>query len=203
MRAHGIRAQRGRVYRNHRTAPPVRRPEIVDLVARNFHADVPNALWFTDITQIRTGEGWLFAAVILEAFNREVISWATDDIDNPRTAKRALVEAVTIRRPPPGCIMHSDRGYQFTVKDWIDYATDHNLQVSMGERGDPRDNAVMESWFASFKNEALYPHGLPATRAEAQARLFGYIWTYNHDRRHSTLGNVAPIIYATESSTCP
>lgn len=203
MRTHGIRACRGRVYRNHRTAPPVRRPEVTDLVGRDFSAVLPNRLWFTDITQIRTGEGWLFAAVILDAFNREVISWATDDIDNPRTAMRALVEAIASRRPSPDCIIHSDRGYQFTAKDWIDYSTDHHLVVSMGEHGDPHDNAVMESWFASFKNEELYPGGQPTTRAEARARLFSYIWDYNHHRRHSTLGYVAPIIYATESSTCP
>jgi putative transposase len=181
----------------------VRRPEIVDLVDRDFHADVTDALWFTDITQIRTGQGWVYAAVILDAFNREVISWAVDDLDTTRTAIRAFTEAIKIRRPPRGCIIHSDRGYQFTFKDWLDLATGHGIVVSMGERKDPHDNAVIESWFASFKTEELYPHGQPVTRAEARARLFHYIWIYNHHRRHSTLGYVAPIIYATESSTCP
>ena len=203
MHSHGIRACRGRVYRNHRTAPPVRRPEVVDLVRRDFTSPLPDRLWFTDITQIRTDEGWLYVAVILDAFNRAVISWAVDDIDNPRTAKRALVEAVTARRPQAGCILHSDRGYQFTAKDWIDYATDHHLSVSMGEHGDPHDNAVMESWFASLKNEEIYPGGQPTTRAEARSRLFTYIWDYNHHRSHSTLGYDSPIIYASEASTCP
>ena len=181
----------------------MRRPDVVDQVRRDFHADVADALWFTDITQIRTGQGWLYAAVILDAFNREVISWAVDDIDNPRTAMRALTEALQNRRPPRGCIIHSDRGYQFTAKDWQNFAVDHGIVVSIGERKDPHDNAVIESWFASFKTEELYPYGQPATRAEARARLFHYIWDYNHHRRHSTLGYVAPIIYATESSTCP
>jgi putative transposase len=203
MRRNGIRACRGRVLLRPRSAPPVRRPEVVDLVRRDFTAVMPDRLWFTDITQIRTGQGWIYAAVILDAFNREVISWATEDLDSPRTAKRAFVEAVTNRRPPPGCVIHSDRGYQFTAKDWIDYATEQGLAVSMGEHGNPLDNAVIESWFASFKNEALYPDGQPVTRAEARARLFTYIWDYNHHRRHSTLGFVSPIIYATESSTCP
>ena len=204
MRENGIRACRGRVDRSrHRTAPALRRPEITDVVQRRFKAVVPNALWFTDITMIRTVQGWLYAAVIVDAFNREVIAWALDDLDTPRTVMRAITDAVTNRRPPPGCVIHSDRGYQYTAKTWIDYATDHDLVVSMGEHGDPHDNAVMESWFASFKSEALYPAGLPATRAEARARLFRYIWDYNHHRRHSTLGQVSPIIYATESSTCP
>jgi putative transposase len=203
MRSHGIRACRGRILLRPRSAPPVRRPEIVDLVGRDFHADVTDALWFTDITQIRTGQGWLYAAVILDAFNREVISWAVDDLDTPHTALRAFTEAIKIRRPPRGCIIHSDRGYQFTFKDWLGLAAGHGIVVSMGERKDPHDNAVIESWFASFKTEELYPHGQPATRAEARAQLFHYIWVYNHHRRHSTLGYVAPIIYATESSTCP
>lgn len=203
MRSNGIRACRGRVLLRARSVPPARRPEVVDLVRRDFTAPLPDRLWFTDITQIRTGQGWLYAAVILDAFNRQVISWATEDLDSPRTAKRAFVEAVTSRRPPAGCIIHSDRGYQFTAKDWLDYATDQHLLVSIGEHGNPLDNAVMESWFASFKNEELYPGGQPTTRAEARRRLFDYIWDYNHYRRHSTLGYVAPIIYATKSSTCP
>lgn len=203
MRAHGIRACRGRVLLRPRSAPPARRPDVIDQVRRNFHADVADALWFTDITQIRTGQGWLYAAVILDAFNRQVISWAVDDIDTPRTAMRALQEAIKAQRPPRGCIIHSDRGYQFTARDWLDFAVDHGISVSIGERKDPHDNAVIESWFASFKTEELYPNGQPATRAEARARLFHYIWDYNHHRRHSTLGYVAPIIYATDSSTCP
>jgi putative transposase len=203
MRGNGIRACRGRILARGRSAPPVRRPELVDLVRRDFNAVFPDRLWFTDITQIRTGQGWLYAAVILDAFNRQVISWATEDLDSPRTAMRAFVQAVTSRRPAKGCVIHSDRGYQYTARDWIDFATNHHLVVSMGEHGNPLDNAVMESWFASFKNEELYPGGQPATRAEARRRLFGYIWDYNHYRRHSTLGYVAPIIYATESSTCP
>jgi transposase InsO family protein len=94
-------------------APPSRRPEILDLVHRDFHADVPNAMWFTDITQIRTGQGWLYAAVILDAFNREVITWAVAGYDTPNTAMTAMTamtEAIRIRRPPPGCVIHSDRG---------------------------------------------------------------------------------------------
>ena len=203
MRAHGIRACRGKIKARPRSAPPARRPEIRDHVRRDFHADTPDALWFTDLTQIRTGQGWLYAAVILDAFNREVIAWATANLDSPSTVMRALQDALRSRRPPAGCIIHSDRGYQFTSTDWLDLAVDHHLRVSIGERKAAVDNAVMESWFASFKNEEIYPKGQPATRAEARARLFSYVWTYNHHRRHSTLGYVSPIIYATDSSICP
>jgi putative transposase len=203
MRANGIRARRGKVKTRPRAAPSARRPEITDLVKRDFHADVADALWFTDITQIRTGEGWLFAAAILDAFNREVICYAVADCETPKTAIRALAEALRIRRPLRGCIIHSDRGYQFTSRGWLDLAAGYGLKVSIGERKSCFDNAVMESWFASFKNEELYPNGQPKTRAEARSRLFHYLWDYNNHRLHSTLGYVAPRVYAAESSTCP
>ena len=110
MRANGICARRGKVKGRPRAAPPARRPEVGDQIKRDFHADVENAVWFTDLTQIRTGQGWLFAAVILDAFNREVITYAVDGQQTPRTAMRAFTEALMIRRPPTGCIIHSDRG---------------------------------------------------------------------------------------------
>jgi putative transposase len=197
MRRHGICARRGKIKARPRSAPPTRRPEIIDLVCRNFSAEAPNRLWFTDITVIRTGEGFLWAAVILDAFNREIISWATANLESPRTALRALTDAIKSRRPPSGCIIHSDRGYQFTAHDWIDLARAHRMQVSIGERKSPLDNAAMESWFASLKNEDIYPNGMPKTRAEARSRLFAYIWAYNTRRLHSTLDYQAPIVYAT------
>lgn len=195
LRENGLHARRGRIGTRKRSVPTVRRVEIIDAVQRNFATAEANRLWFTDLTMIRTGEGWLHVAVVLDAFNREVISWATDSQETPRTVMTALREAIKIRRPRPGCVIHSDRGYQFTSHDWIDLAAEHAMVVSIGEKKDPRDNAVMESWFASMKNEELYPIGQPATRAIGRARLFGYIWSYNNHRLHSSLGYRAPIHY--------
>ncbi|HEX2288964.1 MAG TPA: IS3 family transposase [Pseudonocardiaceae bacterium] len=203
MRDHGIRARIGKIKSRPRSAPPKRRPEIGDQVQRQFQAVDPNELWFTDITQIRTGQGWLYAAVILDAFNREVISWATAAQDNLDTAVDALAEAIRIRRPDPGTIIHSDRGYQFTSAAWLDLARSKGLVVSIGERKDCFDNAVMESWLGSFKTEVLYPNGQPATRTQARTQLFQYIWDYNTHRLHSTLGYVSPKYYAQHASTCP
>jgi putative transposase len=203
MRVNGIRAARCKLRSRPRAAPPARRPDIGDLVKRDFHAVTENAVWFTDATQIRTGQGWLWAVVILDAFNREIISWATANQESPKTALAALRDALHIRRPPHGCIIHSDRGYQFTAWDWLNLATGSGLRVSFGERKSCYDNAVMESWFASFKNEEIYPNGSPFTRPEARRRLFSYIWQYNNHRTHSALGYTAPIAYATESSICP
>jgi putative transposase len=196
MRLHGIRARRGKIKSRPRAAPPARRPEILDRVRRRFAADSLSRLWFTDATVIRTGEGFLHAVVILDAFNRQVVSYATDPHESPLTALRALKDSIAVARPAPGCVIHSDRGYQFTAHDWIRLAHAHRLDVSIGERKSPLDNAAMESWFASLKNEEIYPNGIPTTKAEARARLFHYIWIYNTKRLHSTLGYRSPIDYA-------
>jgi putative transposase len=200
MRSHGIRARRGPVKARPRAAPPVRRPEVLDRVRRRFRAARPDRLWFTDLTVIRTSEGFLRAAVVLDAHTRQVISWATDTYETPKTALRALTEAIQIRRPDPGCVIHSDRGYQFTAHDWHGLAARHGLVVSLGERSSALDNATMESWFASLKNEDIYPGPPIKTRAEARSRLFDYIWDYNHHRLHSALDYRSPIDYATLST---
>jgi putative transposase len=196
MRLHGIRARRGPIKARRRSAPPSRRPEVIDRVCRRFRAATPNQLWFTDLTAIRTSEGFLRAAVVLDAHSRQVISWATDTYETPKTVMRALSEAIAIRRPPPGCIIHSDRGYQFTSHEWHDLAARHGLVVSLGARKSALDNAAMESWFASLKNEDIYPCGVIKSRAEARSRLFHYIWDYNNHRLHSALGYRSPAAYA-------
>ena len=196
MRINGIRARRGKIKSRPRSAPPKRRPEIGDLVKRQFVAEGPNRIWFTDLTMIRTGQGMLRAAVILDSHNREIVSWTVADHETPTTATRALTEAIRLRRPPPGCIIPSDRGYQFTSQEWADTAARNGLRVSIGERRQPQDNAMMESWFASLKNEDIYPGGQPATLADARIRLFRYIHLYNTSRMHSALGYRSPNEYS-------
>jgi putative transposase len=92
---------------------------------------------------------------------------------------------------------------QFTAWNWLHTARAAKLQVSIGERKSCYDNAVIESWFASFKNEEIYPKGSPFTRAEARARMFTYVWQYNNHRLHSTLGYQSPRDYAASSPSCP
>jgi putative transposase len=196
MRLHGIRARRGRIKAKPRSAPPARRPEVGDRVRRHFSAAASDRLWFTDVTAIRTAEGFLRAAVVLDACTRQVISWATDGRETPQTVIRALADAIAIRRPARDCIIHSDRGYQFTAHEWHNLAARHGLIVSLGERKSALDNAAMESWFASFKNEDIYPNGPIATKAQARERLFDYIWDYNNHRLHSSLGYRSPNAYA-------
>lgn len=196
MRLHGIRARRGKIKSRPRSAPPKRRPEVGDLVRRSFVGSGPNQIWFTDLTMIRTSQGMLRVAVILDSFNREVISWAVARHETPATVMTALQEAITLRKPPSGCIIHSDRGYQFTSHEWLQLARSNGLRPSIGERKSPQDNAMMESWFASLKNEEIYPAGQPSTYSEARMRLFRYIHIYNSKRIHSALDYEPPIEYA-------
>lgn len=195
MREHGIVAVRGKPKARPRAAPPSRRPEIKDWVRRIFDRPRPNMLWFTDLTMIKTGQGFLRAAVILDAHSRRVISWAADDHETPNTAYTALKTAIATRKPPPGCIIHSDRGYQFTSQTWLDIVRAADMMPSIGQEHNALDNAVMESWFGSFKNEALHPYKQPKTHAEARLKLFQYINFYNKTRLHSTLDYQSPINY--------
>jgi putative transposase len=194
MRQHAIVARRGSAKRA-RSVAPQRRPEVTDRVRRHFTTPAPNRLWCTDITRIRTRGGWLRAAVILDAFSRKVISWSVDDREDPQTALRALREAIAIRRPPPGCVLHSDRGYQFTSWQWLHTASGAGLLPSIGERKSALDNAMIESWFAALKNETIYPAGDIATTTAARRLLFGHIVFHNTQRLHSALGSRSPNDY--------
>ncbi|MFE0028837.1 IS3 family transposase, partial [Amycolatopsis sp. NPDC059021] len=179
MRENGIVATRGKRKARPRAAPPVRRPEVKDLVHRIFDRPRPNMLWFTDLTMIKTGQGYLRAAVIMDAHSRRVISWATADHETPNTAYTALRDAIALRKPPPQCIVHSDRGYQFTSETWLTIIKDADMMPSIGQQHSALDNAAMESWFGSFKNEALHPYPQPKTCQEARQILLNYINFYN------------------------
>jgi putative transposase len=197
MRDNEIRAVRGKRRAKPRSAPPVRRPEIKDLVRRIFDRPRPNMLWFTDLTMIRTGQGFLRAAVIIDAHSRRVISWATAEHETPHTAYIALRDAITLRKPPPRCIIHSDRGYQFTSDTWLTLARQAGMIPSIGQNHSALDNAAMESWFGSFKNEALHPYPQPKTYNEARLKLLQYITFYNTKRLHSSRGYQTPVAYET------
>ncbi|WP_143261957.1 IS3 family transposase, partial [Allokutzneria sp. NRRL B-24872] len=197
MRDNNIRARRGPVKSRPRAAPPHRRPEIGDRVEREFTRTAPDQLWFADNTMIATQQGHLRATVVLDAFSRKVIGYSWANQETLDTALNALRGAITTRKPPPECVMHTDRGYHFTSNYWQNILRDNNMLPSIGRLKSPLDNAVMESWFASFKNEALYPYGRPATQAEAALILFRYIHFYNTRRLHSSLDYRTPVAFET------
>lgn len=162
------------------------------MVRREFNAERPNQLWCVDITQIRTQQGWLFAAVMIDAFSRKIISWATEDRHTNELPIEALKIALAARRPAPGGIVHSDRGYQFTSWAWLNAVKAAGLHPSMGKVGSALDNALIESWFSSFKNESIHPQPALRTRAEARKALLAHIEFHNRRRLHSALSYNTP-----------
>jgi transposase InsO family protein len=180
-----------------RTTLPARLPvtQPPDLVQRQFTPGAPDRLWVADITYIRTWEGWLYLATVLDAFSRRVVGWALADHLRTELATDALDMALTTRRPPPGLIHHSDRGGQYLSATYISRLMAHGARSSVGRVGTCWDNAVAESFFATLKTELLYRAVWP-TRQHARTAIFRYIeGFYNQHRRHSTLGFLSPADY--------
>ena len=166
-----------------------------DLVARTFVADRPDRLWVADITYVRTWAGWLYLAVVLDAFSRRVVGWSMADHLRTDLVLDALNMAVWNRRPEPGLVHHSDRGCQYTSLAFGRRCQEAGILPSMGSRGDAYDNALAESFFATLETELLTRQSFPH-RGAARLAIFDYIEAfYNPRRRHSALGQVAPAAY--------
>jgi len=208
--AHGVRVGRKRVERLMRQAgisglvpkkqgrttirvPGVRVAD--DLVERRFRPEAPNVLWLADITYLRTWEGWLYLAAIQDAYSRRIVGWSMADHMRHELVVDALQMALHRRRPDPGLIHHSDAGSQYVSLGFGQAARDAGIAISMGSKGDAYDNAVAESFFATLKKELIHRRSWP-TRRELGSAVFEYIEAfYNRERRHSTLGMLAPAEY--------
>lgn len=197
MREHGIRARHKRRYKattDSRHSLPV----VGNLLDRRFAPPAPNKVWTGDITYIATGEGWLYLAVVLDLFNREVIGWSI----KPRMSAEIVTDALTMawfrRRPDAGVVFHSDRGSQYASQAMRARLEEYGMTQSMSRKGNCWDNAPTESFFNSLKNERV--HGVRyESRTQAQADLFDYIEAfYNRRRRHSTLGYRSPVTALTD-----
>lgn len=163
-----------------------------NLVNRNFHAGKPNEIWVADITYIWTLEGWLYLSSIMDLFSRKIIGWSLGNTIKKELSIQALRMAILSRQPPKGVIHHSDRGSQYCSNDYIDILNDKNMQISMSKKGDPYDNACIESFHATIKKELIYRRRFK-TRTEAIKAIHSYISRfYNEERKHSTLGNCSP-----------
>ncbi len=170
-------------------------PAAPNLLERRFHVETPNRVWAGDITQLRTREGWLFLAVLLDLFSRRVVGFATGARPEQELVKEALEMALETRKPEPGLLHHSDRGGQYASADYQDLLDRHGAVCSMSRPGNCLDNAVVESFFHTLKTEWLY-HYRFRTRQEARLAIFDYIESfYNRTRMHSTLDYCSPDEY--------
>ncbi|HFI1063564.1 TPA: IS3 family transposase [Enterobacter hormaechei subsp. steigerwaltii] len=178
------------------------RPSVVapNRVQRQFTVVRANQVWVTDITYIRTWQGWLYLAVVIDLFARNVVGWSMKPTLSRELALDALMMAVWRRKPDGEVIMHSDQGSQYGSDDWQRFCRANNLVPSMSRRGNCWDNAVAESFFSSLKKERIRKR-IYKTRDLARADIFDYIEVfYNRARRHSHLGGVSPEAFEQASS---
>jgi putative transposase len=192
MRQEGIAAKKKRRFRR-TTDSNHPHPIAPNMLNRNFHVELPNTAWVTDVTYVWTYEGWLYLAAILDLFSRRVVGWAAGANNDRALAIRALDRAIATRAPVPGLTHHSDRGSVYASADYGDALTKLGAVKSMSRKGDCWDNAVAESFFATIKGEMIEHADYP-TREAATASIADYIdGFYNPCRRHSALGYVSPI----------
>lgn len=191
MRAEGLRSQTGYRRRKGRYGKPaVVAPNRLE---QQFDVQAPNQVWVTDITYIRTHAGWLYLAVVLDLFSRQVVGWSMQSRIETELALNALLMAVWRRQPRSVVTIHSDQGSQFSSHEWQSFLKAHNLVASMSRRGNCYDNAVAESFFQLLKRERIR-RNIYADREEARRDIFDYIELfYNPKRRHGYAGGVAPV----------
>ena len=189
MRANNIKARHG--YRAPRYARGHTSLLTPNMLQRGFTVHRPNTAWVTDITYVRTWEGWLYLAVVIDLYSRRIVGWST----KPAMAQELVLDAILMavrRRKPKHALIHSDQGSQFGSDAWRRFCHEHHLEPSMSRRGNCWDNAVAESFFSSLKKERIKKR-IYRTRDMATAEIYDYIeMFYNRTRRHSYLSGVSP-----------
>ena len=191
MQAAGLRGRHPKAWKRTTIAgdKPVPAP---DLIGRAFTAQAPNTRWCGDITYVKTWDGWAYLATVIDLHSRALVGWAIDDHMRTSLVTDALDMAISNRRPPAGVIFHSDRGTQYTSKEFDEYCRTNNIQRSLGKTGICYDNAVSESFFATYKKELIHTRPWPDLKRLQEASVDWIENYYNTLRRHSTLGYLTP-----------
>jgi transposase InsO family protein len=200
MKSLGIQAISHRKFRVRTTDSNHALPVAANRLDQNFAATQPNQTWLTDITYVRTHQGWLYLAAVEDLYSRRVVGWAMGTRLESRLVVDALEMAVMQRFPHEGLLAHSDRGTQYASEHYQRLLARHGITCSMSRPGNCYDNAPMESFFATLKKELVH-HQDYLTIDAAKASLFEYIEVfYNRIRRHSSLGYVAPAQFEANES---
>jgi putative transposase len=192
MRAMGLRAIQAKKFKvttdsNHS------RPVAPDLIEQDFHAEVANEKWVSDITYVWTDEGWLYLAVVMDLYSRAIIGWSMNRRMTQQLVCDALTMALFRRHFPKGTIIHSDRGSQYCSNRYQRLINNTGLRCSMGRKATCYDNAAMESFFHTLKVELVHRERY-TTRRTAKSKIFEYIETYyNRQRKHSAIGYKIPM----------
>lgn len=192
MKMEGLRAQVGYRKPGHKSKGKV--AVLADnRLGQQFDVEEPNRVWVTDITYIRTHEGWLYLAIVLDLFSRQVVGWSMQGQMHADIVLKALLMAVWRRKPKQEVLVHSDQGTQYTSSDWQRFLKSHNLACSMSRRGNCYDNAVAESFFQLLKRERI-KRKIYSDRETARRDIFDYIeMFYNPVRRHGYNGGLSPV----------
>jgi transposase InsO family protein len=192
MRENGLRARTKKKFKVTTVQSKTKKPELPDLVGQNFTAEKLNKVWASDITYIRTDEGWLYLCAIMDLKSKRTVGWAMSHRINADMVLSAIKQAVKHRRPEKGLIFHSDKGRQYDSEKVRKYLSRHKFSQSMGKKGNCYDNAAMESFFHSLKTEWV-KFNWYETRMQAMVSIFEYVEIfYNRQRRHSSIGYKTP-----------
>jgi transposase InsO family protein len=195
MREASLRGRQAKRYRVRTTDSNHAEPIAPNRLATQAEPTKPDQVWVTDLTYIPTDEGWLYLAGVLDLFSRRLIGWAMGSNLDTALPLAALMMALQQRQPAAGLLHHSDRGVQYASADYRRVIAAYGLIASMSRRANCYDNATMEAFWSTLKNELVYRHHF-ATHAQARTAIFDYIEAfYNRTRLHSALGYQSPLDY--------
>jgi len=173
-----------------------------DLVERRFNPVIRNRIWGSDITHIRTKQGWKYLSVVMDLYSRMIVGWKVNNCQDENIILHTVKKALTYRNPESGLIFHSDRGTQYSSERVKQILQSNGIQQSMGAKGTCYDNAVLESFFSTLKKELIYMEKYQNID-DLQKSLFEYIEIfYNRQRKHSTLGYLSPFEFESKNVIC-
>ena len=165
-----------------------------NLLNQNFNPTAPNQVWAGDVTYLKTGEGWMYLAIVMDLYSRRIVGWHIDKRMTTDLVSRAMIKAYNHRQPPKGLVFHSDRGSQYTSKQYRKLLVGYGIRVSMGDVGACWDNAVVERFFGSLKHDWIFKIAQP-TREHMKKDVAAYMRYYNLERLHTANGDLSPINY--------